>query len=662
MPLDEKTENRLTDMIERCRNFYAADALASAEYRQFYVGNQYVTRVNGKLVKAYARPGVTLTVTNYFRKCIARKTSIQCSGKPWVEGYSQSDDTEAEDDARTMSQILEGIYDELEMNAFLWKVKREVKMDGWGYIYCFPCYDERDSIAAVDPETGEIIEAAKGRPWRMYIPGWSLLHEPGITESLEQSWCVVRPWRMPIEQVRHIYREKAKEIHENSGGDLQSYVDLAYDNMSALETSMEKNQLVYGLHVWIKPCEQYPKGMHQVRVGMEGDQDLILSEAEWPEWLLRSRPYRYPFVPIFDEEAPGAWRGIPSSQHILTKQVQLNMANNAIMNNLQQKANTVWLAGPNSKWDGRFWNNAIIEADTNSAPGEIFPKQLEWPAMDRALLELPDRLKMEMDEQFDLTPIDAGRPFPDQNQNTSTYAMLMDNQQVAQKGEDVRFAQTLTEMGSMLAAIAMEHPNERGILEIGGRRIELSERLRGKRLMVRTVASSMLRTNPTLIRSQAQDWVMKGLLTPDEAKEIAQFPNTQKYGQDLMDARKHAADIEKLLLSIKAPTPEQWAQLEKTAEQLQAAGDDRDVIPPELDFLYDPPLFAMQPIKPYLDMSRRIIQSKDYLGMPREKRMLILSFYNKCSEADSALAAGMEQMRQQSIAQGQSPPPPEEMQ
>lgn len=166
----------------------------------------------------------------------------------------------------------------------------------------------------INPKTGKLeyagdVDAGVWSPFEILVPAQFL----GDTNLHSHPWLIKMKWRS-LDYIRKMYPKRGKEVAPESQPTQVTGINLIMQAGRAAE----KSEGAYLLHLYVQPCEVFPKGAF-----VTGANGIILDKQEYPFDYYNLEHFK-------DIDIPGVFWGKATSAEAIPLQTRWNKVNNSL--------------------------------------------------------------------------------------------------------------------------------------------------------------------------------------------------------------------------------------------------------------------------------------------------------------------------------------------
>lgn len=344
--LDKKRADWIKSRYEKCKNDIAPIRNQWYINLAFFKGDQYVSLLKGKLIRAPKVPGRVRLVINRVRPTVRTEISRMTSQKPMATVKPASAEDEDIIAAEAGEAIWEYISDEKGFDTAFKQASFWVSTCGVGYVK-IAWDDDADDKQMDDTIKGDFCFSAP-TPFHIFVPDL-------LEQDIQRQPFVLHAYTMSVEDVKDRFADKLDKNMKPSVVGTNEIFETRYLNLVGTESNAKPDSSLV-IEAWIKPgaTNLFPNGGMVILV----DKTIVYTSDQ-------GIPYdhgKFPFVKI--ENVPsGSYYSTSTIEDLIPIQKEINRSRSQTVENRNATAKA-----------GYFVQDGSIDINRwTSKPGQLIP-------------------------------------------------------------------------------------------------------------------------------------------------------------------------------------------------------------------------------------------------------------------------------------------------
>ena len=515
----------------------------------FYKGDQYVDKIDNRIVGVPAPKSKVRLVVNRIRPLVRTEVARLTSIEPTAEVIPASSETSDVEAARAGESILVSTFERLDMQKKLRSAAWWASITGVGFIKVRWNRDAEQEYPDGQVAKGDFAISVPS-PFHIKVPNL-------LAEDIEDQPYVFNVFAMPLEQVRARYKDLLPDKYKPTLISSSEIMDETRLNVRASSKDAKPDSCLV-IEAWIKPGQTslLPKG------GMVTLVDKIIVGLSD-----NGIPYKhgqFPFIKI-DNVQSGSFYGTSAIDDIIPLQRELNRIR-SIMMEARNKMGNPGLMYRQGTLDAQRFTNAIGQLVEVKGGGD-YPVPLPTPQLPPIILEEHNQILTDIEDISGQHQVTKGATPTGVTAATAIELLQeQDNTYLSTTSDSVEFA--VQKVASQLLQLFIQYADSERMIKVVGKDKSVSVRyLQGADIRtatdVRIERGSSLPYSRAARTAQFTDWMSRGILPYDIGLDLIDLPHMDKY-YDIVKVDERQAERENLrLLSL---VPE---ELEAEREQAE---------------------------------------------------------------------------------------------
>lgn len=344
--LDKKRADWIKSRYDKCKNDIAPIRNQWYINLAFYKGDQYVSLLKGKLIRAPQVPGRVRLIINRVRPTVRTELSRMTSQKPMASVVPASAEDEDIIAAEAGEAIWEYISEEKGFDAAFKQAAFWTSTCGIGYVKI--AWDsDADDKQMDDSVKGDFCFSAP-TPFHIFVPDL-------LEQDLQRQPFVLHAYTMSVEDVKDRFGDKLDENLKPSVVGTNEIFETRYLNLVGTESNAKPDSSLV-IEAWVKPgaTNLFPNGGMVILV----DKTIVYTSDE-------GIPYdhgKFPFVKI-DNVPSGSFYSTSVIEDLIPIQKEINRSRSQTVENRNATAKA-----------GYFVQDGSIDINRwTSKPGQLIP-------------------------------------------------------------------------------------------------------------------------------------------------------------------------------------------------------------------------------------------------------------------------------------------------
>lgn len=497
----------------------------------FYKGDQYVDRIENRLVNIPAPKSKVRLVVNrirpHVRTEVARLTSVEPTAEV-VPATSETSDIEA---AKAAQSLLLSTFDRLDIQRKVRSAAWWASVTGVGYLKV-----RWNKDAEIKYENGEVVKGdfavSVPSPFHIVVPNLLL-------EDIEDQPWVFNVFAMKHDQVKARYSDLWPDKYTPTLISSSEIMDETRLNIKGSSSEAQADSCLV-IEAWIKPGQTniLPKGgmvtiVDQIVVGIS-DQGIPYTHGQ------------FPFIKI-DNVQSGSYYGTSSIDDLIPLQKELNKIRSVMME-ARMKMGNPGLMYRQGTLDPQRMTNRIGQLVEIKGGGE-YPMPLPTPSLPPIILEEHNQILADFEDISGQHQVSKGNT-PTGVTAATAIDMLQeqDNTYLSATTDSVEFAMQKT--AKQLIQLFIQYADSKRQVKVVGKDKAISvEYLMGADVKsatdVRVERGSSLPYSKAARVAMFTDWMSRGILPYDIGLDLIDLPHMDKY-YDIVKIDERQAERENL--------------------------------------------------------------------------------------------------------------------
>lgn len=514
--LDKKRADWIKSRYEKCKQDIAPIRNQWYINLAFFKGDQYVSLLKGKLIRAPQVPGRVRLVINRVRPTVRTELSRMTSQKPMASVKPASAEDEDIISAEAGEAVWEYISEEKGFDAAFKQAAFWTSTCGIGYVKI--AWDsEADDQQMDDTIQGDFCFSAP-TPFHIFVPDH-------LEVDLQRQPFVLHAYTMGLEEVKDRFGDKLDPNLKPSVVGTNEIFETRYLNLVGTESNAKPDSALV-IEAWIKPgaSNLFPKGGMVILV----DSTIVYTSDE-------GIPYdhgKFPFVKI-DNVPSGSYFSTSTIEDLIPIQKEINRSRSQTVENRNATAKA-----------GYFVQEGSIDINRwTSKPGQLIPIKpgfkepvpIPVPPMPAYISEERQEMLRDWEDMSGQHQVSkGGAPSGVTAATAINFLQERDDSFMATVFDSIEEA--TEEAASQSLQLAVQYWDEQRMIKATGMDQSFSVLyLKGSDLKngtdIRIDQGTALPTSQAAMRAFVTDLMNRGMIPADKGLEMLDLPNMRSYYQ-----------------------------------------------------------------------------------------------------------------------------------
>lgn len=518
----------------------------------FYKGDQYVDKMDNKVITIPAPKSKVRLVVNRIRPHVRTEVARLTSTEPTAEVIPASSETSDVEAARAGQSLLTSVFERLDIQRKLRSACWWASITGVGYIKVRWNKDAVETYADGTQAQGDFALSIP-TPFHIRVPNL-------LQEDIEDQPWVFNVFAMPVEQVRAKYKDLLPEKYTPTLISANEIMDETRLNIKTSSSNATADSCL-AIEAWIKPgqCHLLPKGGLVTIVD-----DMIVGLSD------QGIPYthgQFPFIKI-DNVQSGSYYATSAIEDIIPLQKELNKIRSLMMEARNKMANP-GLMYRQGTLDARRFTNQVGQLVEIKGGGD-YPQPIPLPTLPPIILEEHNQILSDIEDITGQHQVTRGATPTGVTAATAIELLQeQDNTYLSATSDSVEFA--LEKTASQLVQLFIQYADSYRQIKVVGKDKAISvQMLMGADLKtatdIRIERGSSLPVSKAARTAMFTDWMGRGILPYDIGLDLIDLPHMDKY-YDIVKVDERQAERENLKMLALAPeelqTEREQAEIKK---------------------------------------------------------------------------------------------------
>lgn len=514
--LDKKRADWIKSRYEKCKNDIAPIRNQWYINLAFFKGDQYVSLLKGKLIRAPQVPGRVRLVINRVRPTVRTEISRMTSQKPMASVIPASAEDEDIIAAEAGESVWEYISEEKGFDAAFKQAAFWTSTCGIGYVKI--AWDEEAEDQQMDASLKGDFCFSAPTPFHVFVPDL-------LEQDIQRQPFILHAYTMSVEDVKDRFADKLDKNMKPSVVGTNEIFETRYLNLVGTESNAKPDSSLV-IEAWIKPgaTSLFPNGGMVILV----DKTIVYTSDEGIPYDHR----KFPFVKI--ENVPsGSYYSTSTIEDLIPIQKEINRSRSQTVENRNATAKA-----------GYFVQDGSIDINRwTSKPGQLIPIKpgfkepvpIPVPPMPAYISEERQEMLRDWEDMSGQHQVSkGGAPSGVTAATAINFLQERDDSFMASVFDSIEEA--TEEAASQSLQLAVQYWDEARMIKATGMDQSFSVLyLKGSDLKngtdIRIQGGTSLPSSPAAMRAFVTDLMNRGMLPADKGLEMLDLPNMRAYYQ-----------------------------------------------------------------------------------------------------------------------------------